>query len=82
MKCSRQLTENIPNGSIIPNWIYYPQLAILSPIGDILSDWGLVIRSLTLRYQTHISPILNWIYYPQLRILDPQLRIRSLQLGI
>ena len=33
-----------------------------SPIGYILSNWGLMIGSLTLRYQTHISPIPNWIY--------------------
>ena len=39
-----------------------------SPIGDILSNWGLVICSLTLRYQTPIFPIPNWIYYPQLEI--------------
>ena len=39
-----------------------------SPIGDILSNWGLVICSLTLHYQTHISPIPNWIHYPQLCI--------------
>ena len=58
------------------------QLGIIFPIGyfkfpivDILFNWGLVIWSLNLRYQTHISPIPNWIYYPQLGIWDPQLGI-------
>ena len=46
-----------------------------SPIGDICSIWGLVICSLTLHYQTHISPIPNWICYAQLGISDPQLGI-------
>ena len=32
-----------------------------SLIGDILSIWGLVICSVTLRYETHISPIPSWI---------------------
>ena len=37
-----------------------------------LPNWRLVICSLTLRYQTHISPIPNWIYYPQLgNLLSP-----------
>ena len=56
------------------------QLSIISPIGyfksligDIFSNWGLVICSLTLRYQTNISPIPNWVYYPQLVIWDSQL---------
>ena len=33
-----------------------------SPIGDILANWGLVICSPTLHYQTPISPIPDWIY--------------------
>ena len=32
-----------------------------------------MICSVTLRYQTHISPIPNWICYAQLGISDPQL---------
>ena len=39
-----------------------------SPIGDFLSNWGLVIFSLTLRYQTHVSPIPNRKYYSRLGI--------------
>ena len=39
-----------------------------STTGDILANWGLVICSLTLRYQTHLSRVPNWVYYPQLVI--------------
>ena len=54
---------NIPNWICqISNWCYFIQLKI-------------VICSLTLRYQTHISQIPNWIYYPQLRICYSQLGI-------
>ena len=58
------------------------QLGIISPIrifkypiGDILSNWGLVICSLNLSYQTHISPFPNWVYCLQLGIWDHQLGI-------
>ena len=44
-----------------------------SPHFDILSNWGLVICALSLRYQTHISPIPNWLCYAQSGILNPQL---------
>ena len=66
----RGLTEENTQLGIISPIGYFK-----SPIGDILSDWGLVICSLTLRCQTHISPIPNWIYYPRLGIWDPQLGI-------
>ena len=45
---TRELTENIPN------WAYYPQLGILSPIGDLkslirdnISVWGRVREQIT-----------------------------------
>ena len=67
---TRGLTEKTTQSGIIS-----PIRCFKSPIGDILSNWVLVICSLTLRYQTHISPIPNWIHYPQLGIWDPQLGI-------
>ena len=62
--CSnRGLTEeNIQLGLLSP--IMY----FKSPIGDILTKWGLGICSLTLFYLTQKSPILNWVYYCQLGI--------------
>ena len=73
----RGLTEeNTRLGIISPIGYFKSPIGYFkSPIGDILSIWGLVICSLTLRYQTHISPIPNWICYAQLRISDPQLGI-------
>ena len=60
---NRGLTEENTQLGIISPIGYFKH-----PIGDILSNWELVICSLTLRYQTNISPIPNWIYYPKLGI--------------
>ena len=46
----------------IPNWWY-------------LTNWGLVMCSPNLLFQTHISPIPNWVYHFQLEILYPKLGI-------
>ena len=54
----RRLTKENTQLGIISSIGYFK-----SPIGDILSNWGLVICSLTLCYQTNISPIPNWKYY-------------------
>ena len=70
LKPFRGLTEEHTQLGIISPVGYFK-----SPIGDILFNWGYVIYSLTLRYQTHISPIPNLIYYPQLGISDHQLGI-------
>ena len=66
----RGLTEENTQLGIISRIQYF-----ISPIGDILSIWGLVICSLTLHYKTHISPIPNWTCYAQFGISDPQLGI-------
>ena len=60
---SRGLTEENNQLGMISPIVYFK-----SPIGDILSNWGLVICFLTLRYQTHISQLSKWIYYLQLGI--------------
>ena len=54
---TRGLTEG--NTQLV---LLYPIGDFESPIGDILSNWGLVICSMILLYQTHVSPIPNWIY--------------------
>ena len=64
----RGLTEENTQLGIISPIGYFK-----SPIGDVFSNWGLVICSLTLRYHNHISPIPDWIFYPKLGIWDPQL---------
>ena len=72
---NRRLTkENTLFGITSPNGF------LKSPIGYKLSNWGLVICTLNMHYQTHISPIPNWIlspigYYPQLWFWNPQLGI-------
>ena len=60
---NRRLTEESSQLDKISSIWYFK-----SPIGDILSNWGLLICFLTLFYQTHIYPIPNWIYYLQLGI--------------
>ena len=65
------------------------QMGIISPIGyfksligNILSNWRLVICSLTLRYQTqNMSPIPNWIKYNNWGYEIPNWRYYA-QLGI
>ena len=73
---NRGLTEENTKLGIISPIDYFK-----APIEDILSSWGLVICSLTLRYQTLLSPIPNWLSFAKLWNSDPQLVIMS-QLGI
>ena len=65
-KNNRELTEENTQLAIISPIEYFK-----SPIGDILSKLLLVICSLTLRYQTQISPI------PKLDILSTIGDLRS-----